>query len=182
MVSIHGPLGYEPNTLTTAPLRCGKRPHPRPGPTSKPVQRRGPCWCGALAGARKDVHTRSRTWVVAANDVLTTRRCGPWLRHLVCSRSCNAVSLHVGLLSGRRCPTRAWSVKRAQQRRRMAHGVVVSHPLSMGEALGSIPSVSTRCPCGTAPLLRARVLCADKSRQPVRATSAASCNAFIAQW
>ena len=22
MVSIHGPLGYEPNTLTTAPLRC----------------------------------------------------------------------------------------------------------------------------------------------------------------
>ena len=24
MVSIHGPLGYEPNTLTTAPLRCCK--------------------------------------------------------------------------------------------------------------------------------------------------------------
>ena len=23
MVSIHGPLGYEPNTLATAPLRCG---------------------------------------------------------------------------------------------------------------------------------------------------------------
>ena len=25
MVSIHGPLGYEPNTLTTAPLRCLRR-------------------------------------------------------------------------------------------------------------------------------------------------------------
>ena len=25
MVSIHGPLGYEPNTLATAPLRLGRK-------------------------------------------------------------------------------------------------------------------------------------------------------------
>ena len=27
MVSIHGPLGYEPNTLTTAPLRYAGKQH-----------------------------------------------------------------------------------------------------------------------------------------------------------
>ncbi len=63
---------------------------------------------------------------------------------------------------------------------------MVSHPLSTREALGSICSVSTRCQCGTAPLLRARVFCADQSRQPVRGTSAAAqligAASVIAQW
>ena len=46
---------------------------------------------------------------------------------------------------------------------RRAHGVVVSHPLSMREALGSIPSVSMlRCP-GFNALYAANRFASDKS-------------------
>ena len=105
MVSIHGPLGYEPNTLTTAPLRCcfvwGKRNNvykglkPMPGyskavrgarsvdkPTRKGIAR------GAQVAHWPAIHVMAtRQWLGQAGHLATVANKRPTapLRRLRCS-------------------------------------------------------------------------------------------------